>query len=348
MNFLCSSKEIDSPFNLTKHKSHNNWFIYLDHAWTKNENYFFKGISSSWCKIYFEPTIRIETNKLRDFPIFYNTDSVTNFIKLDKQVPVDGIVEIDSAIRISYQQNFYPKITNERQSFKECHDLLYDAVIENIGTFASNNKKPLYVPEHGGIDTLTVRSVLDFLNVDYETFDILKQKPALSTLGDSLQKDHWGFKQIPQVKDSVIATGFYGDEWILRNPYYVHAILSLRNVNIVDEFDHLGDCYMQRWWLDHYRDKCSAKLNTTIETLISQICNDFQIWHLDDTFFLSPLKHISLLTLLSADTDTIIGQVTNATLSKSIIEKCNPNLLEKIDLVKNITDPEYFQNEYYS
>ena len=105
MNFLCSSKEIESPFNLTKHKTYNNWFIYLDQGWIKNENYFFKGISSSWCKIYFDPTIKIETNKLRDFPIFYNADSVTNFTKLDKQVPVDGIVEIDNDIKISYQQN---------------------------------------------------------------------------------------------------------------------------------------------------------------------------------------------------------------------------------------------------
>ena len=348
MNFLCSSKEIESPFNLSKHKSHNNWFIYLDKGWTQNENYFFKGISASWCKIYFEPTIRIETNKLRDFPIFYDNHTVTNFTKLDQQVPVDGIVEINDEVMISYQQNFYPKITNERQTFKECHDLLYDAVIENIGTFASNNKKPLYVPEHGGIDTLTVRSVLDFLNVDYQTFDINKQKPVLSQIGDQLRKDHWGFKQIPQSNNSVIATGFYGDEWILRNPYYVHAVLSLRDIDIVEQFDKIGDCYMKRWWMDHYRDKCLTEVTTSIETLISQICNDFQIWHLDDTMFLSPLKHISLLTLLSADTDTIIGQVTNAELSKSIIEKCNPNLLEQIDLVKNYTDPEYFENNVYS
>jgi hypothetical protein len=82
-----------------------------------------------------------------------------------------------------------------------------------------------------------------------------------------------------------------------------------------------------------------------VETLITQICNDFQIWHINKTYFLSPLKHISLLTLLSADTQTVIDQVTDAKLSKAIIEKCNPKLLDLIDPLKNQHDPNYFWHD---
>ena len=69
---------------------------------------------------------------------------------------------------------------------------------------------------------------------------------------------------------------------------------------------------------------------------MSQICNDLQIWHLNSTYFLSPLKHKKLLQLLRADTNTIIGQATDATLSKSIIERCNRDNLKLLELLNEI------------
>ena len=342
MNFLCTTVDIRSPLvGLEQHKTKNGWFLYLDRGWTKTDNYYYKGFSSSWCKIYVDPIVRIETNKLRDFPISYHNESVSNFQKRENIVPVDGIVEIDDKISISYQENFYPRITRKHQTFKECFDLLYDALIENIGTFSANNKKSVYIPEQGGIDTLTVRSVFDYLGVAYKTFSLPEQEPKLSPLGKTLSLDHWGFRQIEEKNNSIIVTGFYGDEWVLRNPYYVHSLLSLRDKNITEEFDRLPNCYMKHYF-ETYREKCATPSNRSVEDLISQICNDFQIWHLHETYFLSPLKHISLLTLLSADTQTVIDQVTDAKLSKSIIEKCNPRLLELLDPLKNQNDPVWF------
>jgi len=342
VNFYCAKTDIKSPyFDLVKHNIENGWFLYLDKGWTRIENYFYKGFSSSWCKIYVEPTIRVETNKLRDFPIYYNKDTISNFKKLDNILPVDGIIEIDKEIKISYIENFYPRITNVQQTFKECHELLYDALIENVGSFAANNKKTVYIPVQGGIDTLTVRSVFDYLGVDYKTFDLPSKQPELSKVGTELAKIHWGFQQIQEQEDSVIVTGFYGDEWILRNPYYAHVIMSSRGVDITEEFDKTENCYMKGYF-ENYRKKCSTPSNTSIEMLMIQICNDFQIWHLHNTYFLSPLKQTSLLTLLSADTQTVIDQVTDAKLSKSIIEKCSPKLLGLIDPLKNQHDPVWF------
>ena len=342
MNFLCSKTDIRSPyFDLVKHDIKNGWFLYLDKGWTRTENYFFKGFSSSWCKIYVEPTIRVETNKLRDFPIYHSKEAFSNFQKLDDVVPVDGIIEIDTEINISYIKNFYPRITNVQQTFKECRELLYDALIENVGSFAANNKKTVYIPEQGGIDTLTVRSVFDYLGVDYKTFDLPSKQPELSKVGEELAKNHWGFRQIQENEDSVVVTGFYGDEWVLRNPYYAHVILSGRGVSITEEFDKTVNCYMKEYF-ENYRKKCSTPSTTSIETLMTQICNDFQIWHLHNTYFLSPLKQTSLLTLLSADTQTVIDQVTDAKLSKSIIEECSPKLLDLIDPLKNQHDPVWF------
>ena len=342
MNFYYSSVDIRSSlYGLTKHKIRHNQFLYLDNGWTKKENYFFKGISSSWCKIFFDPIFRIETNKLRDFPIYYDKDTISNFKKLDNNVPVDGIIELDKEINVTYQENFYPRISTKLISFRDCHNILFDALIENVGTFASNNKDTVYIPAQGGIDTLTVRSVFDFLNIKYETFDLPASPPASSQLGSALSENHWGFTQVKEENNSVIVTGFYGDEWILRNPYYAHVLLSQRDVDITKEFDKIENSYMKNYF-EGYRNKCSKKSDVSTEELITQICNDFQIWHLHDTKFFSPLKHISLLDLLTADTQTIIDQVTDAKLSKSIIERCNPDLLKLIDGSKNQNDPNYF------
>lgn len=342
MNFYYSSVDISSPLHgLTKHKIRHNQILYLDNGWTRKENYFYKGISSSWCKIFFDPTFRIETSKLRDFPIYYNKDTISNFKKLDNTVPVDGVIEMDKEINVTYQENFYPRISTKLISFHDCHNILFDALLENVGTFASNNKDTVYIPAQGGIDTLTVRSVFDFLNVKYETFDLPASAPVSSQLGSALSENYWGFKQVKEENNSVIVTGFYGDEWVLRNPYYAHVLLSQRNVDITKEFDKIEGSYMKNYF-EGYRNKCSKQSKVGIEQLITQICNDFQIWHLHDTKFFSPLKHISLLDLLTADTQTIIDQVTDAKLSKSIIEKCNPALLKLIDRTKNQNDPDYF------
>ena len=347
MNFYCSSTDIRLPYvDLTKHKSKNDWFIYLDKGWTKNENYFYKGFSSSWCKIYFDPIIRIESNKLRDFPIYHNNDSVSNFKKLDKIVPVDGVVEIDKKINVTYQENFYPRISTKQLSFKESHEILYDALIENVGTFASSNKKTVYIPEHSGSDTLTVRSVFDYLNVEYETVKISNHTPTLSKLGHILSMDFWGFTQIQEKKDSVVVTGFYGDEYVSRNPKFVNALLDQRGYNMFDEVDKIGNCYMKKY-MNSYRGDMKDYTNISLEKLMSMICNDYQIWHLNSTSFLSPLKHPELIKLLGADNETVIGQLTNAELTKSIIEKCNPDLFKKMDKEKNHSDPKWFSNPEY-
>ena len=267
MNFYCSQTDTEAPyFGLERHKTKNGWSLYLDKGWIKTENYYYKGFSSSWCKIYIDPVIRIEANKLRDFPIYYDKEFVTNIQKLENIVPVDGVVEIDNDINVSYTENFYPRITQEQQTFKECHDILFDALVEKIGMFSANNKKKVFMPKQGGIDTLTVRSVFDYLGVPYEIFDLPAVQPEMSSLGAELAKYHWGFQQIQPYENCVVVTGFYGDEWILRNPYYAHVILSRRGINISKEFDKIESCYMKNYF-ENYRKKCSTPSDVSIENV---------------------------------------------------------------------------------
>ena len=130
MNFICSSSDVGQEYHyLERHQSRNGWNIYLDEGWSKTVDYFFKGFRTSWCKIYFDPIIRIESNKLRDFPIYYNDDTVSNFQKCGKIVPVDGTIQIDKNIKVSHQDNFYPKSKNS--AYVTLNWFLKDADKEN-------------------------------------------------------------------------------------------------------------------------------------------------------------------------------------------------------------------------
>lgn len=344
MNFHFTTVDSGNYLDLDRVHLDKNWFLYLDKGWIKKENYFFKGAGSSWCKIFVAPTIKIETNKLRDFPIYYSNTFVSNIENTGKSLPVDGRIEIEDSVKVSYEDKFYYPLSNVTHSFNDCVDMVYDLLVENVLDFSRlNGNKKVYIPEQGGIDTLTARSVFDHLEIEYETFNLPKDQPKLSKLGRKLVENNWGFQQVHEQDNSVTVTGFYGDEWILRNPYYVHILLSNRGINLTQYFDETPKCYMKEYF-EHYRSKCSEPSRVSVEELRSQMCNDFQIWHLHSTLFFSPLKMIQLQELLCADTDTIIGQVTNAEISRELIRLFNPKLLDKIDNLKNQNDPTWFPN----
>jgi hypothetical protein len=342
MNFYYSQLEI--AYNLKQYKTKNNWFLYLDEGWTVTDEFAYKGIDASWCRLDYKDNVKVTTNKLRDFPIYYHDTQVSNFSNHTPLLPVDGsLVWNNNKVEVNWDKEFYPKLPKKQLTFEQSSNILFESICENVEQFAKSNAKPVCVPKQNGIDTLTARSVLDYLKVKYELFDLPNEKPKLSQIGEQVASKHWGFNQIQEIPNSVVVTGFYGDEWILRNPYYVHMLLSQRNKNITEIFDSINTCYMKKYF-ENYRKKCSVKITNenTIKDLTLMICNDFQIWHLNTTYFFSPLKHINLLNLLNADNDTIINQVTEAQLSKSVIEKCNPELLKELHTIKNQTDPEYF------
>ncbi len=346
MNFYCSVTEKDfvHKLGLNTVKTESGFFLSLDSGWSITNDHAFKSAQTSWCRINFKDKLSIQTNNLRDFPIYYNNTEISNFKKLENLLPADGelIWDMTMGNTITWKNNFYPEYLNLTLNFDQSHELLFESLSENVERFATANNNTVFVPVQNGIDTLTVRSLLDFFKIKYELFDLPKTDNFIKGLQKELGKSYWGFTQIKEIKNAVIATGFYGDEWILRNPYYVHALLSRKDIDIVNVFDKNRDCYMTNWFDQHYREKCERPVELTIAQLQQMLCNDYQIWPINDTSFFSPLKHNTLLKLLHADTETIIGQVTNATLSKSIIERCNPDLLGKLEHSKNASDPEYF------
>jgi hypothetical protein len=320
---------------LGNHISTPHWNIYYDKGWSKSSS----GISKGTCHINFNNDLDFTFEATRNFPLYYNDYAVSNFDKnIGESLPIDAVLKDDGKkFSVSYVDKFYT-IDNQVGNLEESVDLVKKCIIENLQKIDRNKQN--WLPDHGGIDTLTIRSALDFLKIPYQLFDFKNKLPHRTGLCMDLLKYHWGFNQIPEYNGNVL-TGFYGDEFVLRNPYYMHILLCLRDIDITEVFNARPRCYMYKYF-NNYREKCRLRSDKDLDQLKQMIMNDFQVWDLNSTTFISPFRDSRLLALLNADYDTIISQVTDAAINKKIIADLNPALLDKVDNFKNQNDPYWF------
>ena len=337
MNFLITTNaDYKNNFDLNK-ITHNKVDIFYDDNWTVGEHSLIKGTSNNYCKIEFKDSINITHNDLRDFPLFHDAVSCSNFIKLDNVVPADGKMLYDNGWQVKYAKDFYNIETPPSDHVKFVADIL----LENTKKFLDCNTLPILVPNNNGVDTLTARSILDYLQVPYELFDL--KKLAYSNFHKELEKDYYGFNQIQEFDTpKVVLTGFYGDEFLLRNPYYVQSLIREEDCDLIDVFAVNNNCYMKKFFDLVYKEKCKNTKKQPLQKIYEMICNDQQVWHINNTMIWTPFKDKRLLSLLQCHQNVILEQVTEATLSKSLIEHFNSELLNQVDASKNETDPAWF------
>ena len=202
MNFLITNDrdyKIDFSLNVIYH---NNFKILFDDNWISANDTLSKGTANNYCTIKLGDTIEILHNEVRDFPLWFDKNTCSNFTKLDNYVPVDGRLNFNNAWQLSYQKDFYKEPDSSgcgRSTVGRCvcwHNfdeetyavaLIKKVLLDNTKEFLKCNTLDILVPNNNGLDTLTVRSVLDYLKVDYKLFDI--EKFDYKKLQITLEKD---------------------------------------------------------------------------------------------------------------------------------------------------------------
>ena len=91
-----------------------------------------------------------------------------------------------------------------------------------------------------------------------------------------------------------------------------------------------------------YKEKCSALGPLDITKIKQMICNDVQVWHINNTMLFTPFRDKRLLKLLECSSSVLVNQVTDGKLSKIVIEHFNSDLLNLLDKSKNQNDPDWF------
>ena len=158
------------------------------------------------------------------------------------------------------------------------------------------------------------------------------------TLWKHMSQKQWGFKQLyVSDKPQTLVTGFWGDEYLMRNPKAVYYFLKQFNIDFRHEVEKQQDSYMYNFINNHYYDefeKCYE--DATSANIANALMCDYQMWGFNTTQTLVPYKNIKLLEIgFRLSTDDALDQALNATIQHAIIEKCNSAILDTIVSNKN-------------
>lgn len=326
--------DYENKFGLTKHRLGEFWF-YCDNGWKTEDHVASKGTTNNWCKLDFNKGCRITHNKIRDFPLWYNDHSCTNIESIGEYLPTDAILNYEGKWHVSYD-NFISK--RGTLDLAQSEFLAAEILTDNVIKFAEYNDKPVVIADNNGLDTLLVRGLFDHLQVPYEIRQI--QKRPYGARQAHLEQNYYGFNQI-EISDYPVvhASGFYGDEYMLRNPFYVQSYIEQDLVKI---FDGMEKCYMKWFFNEVYRNKCIKAQKVGRHKVRQQIMNDVQVWHLDDTYVFNPFRDHRMLKLIDSEDQVAVAQVTDGVLSKRLIARFNPDLLPLLHAEKNTNDPHWF------
>lgn len=370
---------------LTEMFSYKNMSIKFDDGWSFNETskeiVWYKGYSTEeylpeiakhrrteqfeghYCIIVFNKiteTISIHHDNTRGFPIYYTDSIVTNMYPMKMQVTHDQKIIIeDRQIMISPTEFSYDisDIKNDLDAAVVAEMIVPILMKKLDGLIKYNNIKNLEVQSSDGLDTATVRSLLDYRGISYE---LLKHTDytdgdheGINWTYDSnafmahIAKYTWGFTQTNYYEQEVwVASGFWGDETFARNPLRVSWILKHYGIDFLEEYDKVPGTYMEGFIRERYAQKIPKydyKFDNKVDLyqrVVDWSLDDYQMFHLNKTTIFTPLKGLDLLLLtFRMNNDALLKTVTDGELQKQIIKILKPELLSEVAAIKNGCEP---------
>jgi hypothetical protein len=290
--------------------------------------------------------LRIQTDRLRSFPIYVNNDSVTNLVPGARTAWTDSLISIDRDFAIAESKfDVIGPIDTTPVSTEQVVDQIHDRLTEKTQSWLKFNTLPVRAFLSGGIDSLLVYSYLQRFTKD---FDLVKcniieyDQFWLQNSGDIC--GHWAYSQIHHwIEPCVLTSGAPGDEFMLRSPVTVDLFLKYHNVHITDllkEKTWLHSVYFnkqkhldifQTQTVDHSWSQTQLHWH-----LCNMVINDWQHWHLGNTLTWTPLRDLEIFKLLlRLPAQEATAQIINSDISQQLIEKNSPGLTALISDQKN-------------
>lgn len=239
-------------------------------------------------------------------------------------IPYDHIVKDE----IEYSHNNHIEFSHV--------DITLDQYIETVIHTIHNSLKgkKCLIADTNGLDCNVIIAVMNYFNMPYEVYSYNGDRNNYPQWYKQIQNAHWGFNQTPYFENPThLVTGMYGDEYMLRNPFYVEQHLK---IDIIDQFEKYPNCYMYEFFIQEYAKKMNKGYN---KDWLQILLNDYQLWSYGAVDVCNPYKDKTILMQgLSLDQDSIIKQLTDGYISKQIILKTDPKRLQNIDKRKNTSD----------
>jgi len=297
-------------------------------------------------------TVTVAHDSCRGFPLWHNTDTVTNLESLSQPVWADHAVTITHGV-IRVQARSTPT-ENYTLTYTDTLNRVHDIICTTFENFLSHNTLPLKIFVSGGIDTIMCLSYLkkfttqfELLDYEYKKFTYFYKKNWHDRL-----RNFWAYRQIHSWGNEPVAlvSGSMGDEYFMRGPSTANLfLLGVHQTNINEILPGHEDEYMFEYLSKDdtqkiFHEQTSSKLYTTITSskkntirhIEHNLANDHQHWHLDKTITFTPWKNITIPKLLmNLSLSDYKKQILNAEFNKDLIARNDPNDLKLLSKFKN-------------
>jgi len=295
--------------------------------------------------------IEIKTNLYRGFTIWHDQKSLSNLFPEGYTIWADSTISVDQDLQMSERKiDIIGKVETETLQVDQLIDTVHNILTRRTRAFLQHNQLPLKVFCSGGIDSMLVFSYIKASTDRYQM--IFQQHVEWDEFWCRnqcrLKQNFWGYSQIHHWTDPcVLSSGAPGDEFMLRSPVTANLWLKYHGTNILDELQKNPNTLHRDYFLQHkhinlfeQQEKDDELNSMCFEKFATYLCNivanDCQHWHLGNTLTFTPLRDIEIFKLfLRLSKSDGIKQILDSDISKKLISKNDPNLLNYISDSKN-------------
>lgn len=352
--------DMDQGWNITEHNRKTvAWKGYLDHGDLDFEIYNIVDNnitrSGNYCAIVLDDdTARIHHSLYRSFPLWYDPEhGVTNLRSLSRKIFADSSLTLNKDLTFyTTSVDVIGDISNKEYTVEQVLQQVDEILTEKFDYFFSYNNLPVKIFLSGGIDTTLMYSYLKKLKIPHEV--VLAEHNEFDRFWvrnhHTITSNHWAYTQIHHwLEPTILVSGCPGDEYSLRNPEIANMLAMHHGTSINHLLNNNQNCLHRNYFLksEHQAKFAEQTLSTDIndaikdrdnfyQFLLSHSINDYQHWHLGNTLTFTPMRSLEILKLfLSLPWEDQITQILDSALSKKLIERNDPALLDLLSRDKN-------------
>jgi len=355
------------------------WWISRDDGWEHDEikGQIGKGIGNN------RLVIDVGTNDItfdhgphRSFPLWWNQDTqtLTNLMGTGELIRADKKYMLFNQWLVLGNRDIHGPIDDSQLSW----DAVADDITKRLRSefFSADDRLPfdgsdqlpisphlpkslgrvrpvLYVS--GGLDTVTLLALLHD-TWPLRTYSIQPEQhfdmdDFTDTNISGIRRDHWAYNQIHHWRSrTVLLSGAYGDEYLMRGPYTVALWAAWHDINLEhilnNSHGYHVPYYLKPMNLATIRGAWQRRAEireqyVTYCDLIRQIldinANDHQHWHLGNTRTWTPFLDSHLTkTILRLSPDDLLRQIINGDINREVIRRTWPAAEVLVSRAKNL------------
>lgn len=227
-----------------------------------------------------------------------------------------------------------------------------DEIMHNrLRKFYTHNRLPVRAFLTGGVDTLIIYSYMKSMGLEHAlcTCEHLDYTEFVCKNIATLKKN-WGYRQIHNwAEPSVLVTGVCGDNIMLRNAPTTNLIMMHWGSSLLDcptdqyHYPFLQKADVRSLYIDQLQNLKTKQLATRWDLIVKNTLNvnlnDHQHWHLDNTLTFTPLKDLEITKImLRMPQEDIVAQIFDGMISKELIRRNFPDLLQFVNRYKNVSN----------